>query len=124
MFVVHRLASSILNPQKEDWTEMNRLERYKSTYPSMGVVFRRALSKEKLKFGTNLDCLTYYVDADLAGDKRDPKSTSGYCVHIWVSLVCLIGSPRNKRVFVSHHVSPKFTVARNAPAMPCGYGNL
>ena len=61
---------------------MNRLERYKSTYPSMGVVFRRAQSKEKLKFGTNLDCLTYYADADLAGDKRDSKSTSGYCVHL------------------------------------------
>ena len=82
MFVVHRLASSMLNPQKEDWTEMNRLERYKSTYPAMGVVFRRAQSKEKLKYGTNLDCLTYYADADLAGDKRDSKSTSGYCVHL------------------------------------------
>ena len=82
MYVVHRLASKMLNPQKEDWVEMNRLERYKATYPEMGVVFRRSLDKEKLKKGTNLDCLTYYADADLAGEKRTAKSTSGYCVHL------------------------------------------
>ena len=82
MFVVHRLASKMLNPQKNDWEEMSRVERYKATHPEMGVVFRRAKSKEKLKRGTSLDCLTYYADADLAGDKSDAKSTSGYCVHL------------------------------------------
>jgi hypothetical protein len=58
------------------------LEKYKNTYPEMGVVFRRAKDKQKLKFGANLDCLTYYADADLAGDQRDSKSISGYCVHL------------------------------------------
>jgi hypothetical protein len=82
MFTVHNLASAMLNPQKEDWEAMTRLETYKATYPEMGVVFRRAASKEKLKKGTNLDCLTYYADADLAGDKRTSKSYSGYCVHL------------------------------------------
>ena len=82
MFVVHRLASRMLNPQKDDWIEMNRLERYKSTYPEMGVVFRRSLDGEKIKKGANLDCLTYYADADLAGDHGSSKSTSGYCVHL------------------------------------------
>ena len=82
MFVVHRLASKMLNPQKDDWHEMKRLEEYKATYPAMGIVFRRAASKEKLKRGSNLDCLTYYADADLAGDKTSAKSTSGYCVHL------------------------------------------
>ena len=82
MFVVHRMASKMLNPQKEDWIEMARFEKYKCTFPEMGVVFRRAANKEKLKKGTNLDCLTYYADADLAGDKRDSKSTSGYCAHL------------------------------------------
>ena len=82
MYVVHRLASKMLNPQKDDWNEMNRLERYKSTNPEMGIIFRRSIDKEKLKKGTNLDCLTYYADADLAGDRKDSKSTSGYCVHL------------------------------------------
>ena len=82
MFVVHRMASKMLNPQKEDWIEMARFEKYKCTFPEMGVVFRRAENKEKLKKGTILDCLTYYADADLAGDKRDSKSTSGFCAHL------------------------------------------
>ena len=82
MFTVHKLASRMLNPQKEDWAQMERLERYKATNPEMGIVLRRAASGEKLKKGTNLDCLTYYADADLAGDKRDAKSTTGYCVHL------------------------------------------
>ena len=82
MFVVHRLASKMLNPQKDDWHEMSRLETYKNTHPAMGIVFRRARNKEVLKYGTNLDCLTYYADADLAGEKSTTKSTSGYCVHL------------------------------------------
>jgi hypothetical protein len=82
MFVVHRLAKKMLNPNKEDWAEMRRLESYKNTYPEMGVVFRRAFNKEKIKKGMNLDCLTYYADADLAGDRNDAKSTTGYCVHL------------------------------------------
>ena len=48
----------------------------------MGVVFRRSPTKELLKPGTNLDCLTYYADAAVTGDERDAKSTSGYCVHL------------------------------------------
>ena len=82
MFVVHRLARKMLNPNKDDWAEMTRLERYKNTYPEMGVVFRRDINKEKFRKGLNLDCLTYYADADLAGDRSDAKSTTGYCVHL------------------------------------------
>ena len=82
MFTVYRLAKSMLNPQKEDWEGLARLERYKCTNASIGTVFRRAISKEKLKKGTNLDCLTYFADADLAGDVKDSKSTSGYCTHL------------------------------------------
>tara|TARA_B110000971_G_scaffold105983_1_gene108673 strand:+ start:457 stop:4788 length:4332 start_codon:yes stop_codon:yes gene_type:complete len=82
MFVVHRLAKKMLNPQKEDWAEMDRLERYKNTFPEMGVVFRRDPNKEKFKKGLSLDCMTYYADADLAGDRQDAKSTTGYCVHL------------------------------------------
>lgn len=46
------------------------------------MVFHRALSKEKLTKGHNLDCLTYYADADFGGDVRDSKSISGYCVFL------------------------------------------
>ena len=82
MYVTHQLASKMLNPQKDDWAALARLERYKSTYPSMGVVFRRAAGKPKLKHGENLDCLTYFADADLAGDYRTSKSTSGFSVSL------------------------------------------
>ena len=82
MFVVHGLASKMLNPQKDDWEAMGRLEKYKATYPAMGIVFRRAKDKQKFKRGANLDCLTYFADADLAGDKTSAKSTSGWCVHM------------------------------------------
>ena len=40
---------------------------------------------EKLKSKQSLDCLTLYADADLAGDRRDSKSTSGYSVHLGAS---------------------------------------
>ena len=82
MFVVHRLAGRMLNPRKEDWIEMSRVEKYRATHPEMGVVFKRSPTKELLKPGTNLDCLTYYADADLAGCETTAKSTSGYCVHL------------------------------------------
>ena len=82
MYVVHKLASSMLNPQPDDWKGIKRLEDYRNTYPEVGVVFHRALSKEKLTKGHNLDCLTYYADADFGGDVRDSKSISGYCVFL------------------------------------------
>ena len=81
-FVVNRLAKAMLNPQKHHWAELKRLEQYKATNPGLGIVFRRAIDNEKLKKGTNLDCLTYYADADLEGDRKDSKSTSGYSVHL------------------------------------------
>ena len=80
--MVYRLARAMLNPQKEHWKELKRLEEYKASHPAIGVVFRRDKNKEVLKKGANLDCLTYFADADLAGDKRDTKSTSGYSVHL------------------------------------------
>ena len=82
MYTVYQLAKHMLNPQKEHWEAINRLERYKFSNPEIGVVFRRAISKEKLKKGQNLDCLTLFADADLAGDQQDAKSTSGWCAHL------------------------------------------
>jgi hypothetical protein len=57
-----------------------RLKDYKHTHPETGVVFRSC--GQKLKARQCLDCLTLYADADLAGDRRDSKSTSGYSVHL------------------------------------------
>ena len=82
MFTVYQLAKHMLNPQKEHWEAMTRLERYKFSNPEIGIVFRRAANKERLKKGQNLDCLTFFADADLAGDQVDAKSTSGWCVHL------------------------------------------
>ena len=82
MYVVHKLASAMLNPQSDDQKGIARLEDYRATHPEVGVVFRRALSKEKLKKGHNMDCLSYYADADLAGDRKDSKSISGYCAYL------------------------------------------
>jgi len=82
MFTVYQLAKHMLNPQKEHWEAISRLDRYKFSNPEIGVVFRRATSKERLKKGQNLDCLTLFADADLAGDQVDAKSTSGWCAHL------------------------------------------
>ena len=82
MFTVYQLAKHMLNPQKEHWEAMRRLERYKFSNPEIGVVFRRAASGERLKKNQNLDCLTLFADADLAGDQRDTRSTSGWCAHL------------------------------------------
>ena len=82
MYVVHKLAESTLNPSDEDRKAMDRLEDYRATHPDIGVIFRRAKDKQVLKKGMSMDCLTYYADADLAGDHRDSKSISGYCVYL------------------------------------------
>ena len=82
MYTVYQLAKHMLNPQKEHWDAMRRLDNYKACHPEIGIVFRRAASKEKLRRGQNLDCITFFADADLAGDQRDAKSTSGWCVHM------------------------------------------
>ena len=68
MYTVYQLAKHMLNPQKEHWEAMQRLERYKFSNPEIGIVFRRAASGERLKKNQNLDCLTLFADADLAGD--------------------------------------------------------
>jgi transposase InsO family protein len=81
-FVTTRIASGMVNPQKYHWDMLARLEAYKSTYPEMGLVFRRADPPEVLKRGHSLDCLTLFADADLAGDLTDSKSTSGYSCHL------------------------------------------
>ena len=82
MYVVHKLAEGMLNPQWEHEKGIDRVEQYKATYPEVGVVFKRHPNKEKMKFGLNLDCLTYYADADLAGCRTTSKSVSGYCVYL------------------------------------------
>ena len=82
MYTVYQLAKHMLNPQKEHWEAMQRLERYKFSNPEIGIVFRRAASGERLKKNQNLDCLTLFADADLAGDHYDTKSTSGLCAHL------------------------------------------
>ena len=82
MYTVYQLAKHMLNPQKEHWEAMKRLDNYKACHPEIGIVFRRAASKEKLRRGQNLDCITFFADADLAGDQRDAKSTSGWCAHM------------------------------------------
>ena len=82
MYVVHKLAGSMLNPGDEERKAMDRMEDYRATHPDIGVIFRRAKNKEELKKGMSMDCLTYYADADLAGDHRDSKSISGYCVYL------------------------------------------
>ena len=81
-FVTNKLASGMVNPQKRHWEILARLEAYKNTYPAMGIVFRAADPPEILKKGHNLDCLTLFADADLAGDMTDSKSTSGYSCHL------------------------------------------
>ena len=78
-FAINQLSSVQLNPQKDDWEKLSRIERYKDTYPEMGPIYRRANPPEKLKKGMDMGCLTYYADADLAGCKDSSKSTSGYC---------------------------------------------
>jgi hypothetical protein len=79
-FTVHKLASKMLNPQKEDWHAMNRLEDYKANHPSVGVVWRAAGPDVKLKKNQNLDCLTFFADADLSDGHETGKSTTGYSV--------------------------------------------
>ena len=81
-FVTTKLASGMVNPQKLHWDILARLEAYKTTYPEMGIVFRAADPPEVLKKGHNLDCLSIFADADLAGDLTDSKSTSGYSCHL------------------------------------------
>jgi hypothetical protein len=81
-FVTTKVASGMVNPQPYHWAMLKRLEEYKCTYPAMGVVFRGANPPEVLKRGHNLDCLTYFADADLAGDLTDSKSTSGFSCHL------------------------------------------
>ena len=44
MYTVYQLAKHMLNPQKEHWEAMQRLERYKFSNPEIGIVFRRAAS--------------------------------------------------------------------------------
>ena len=82
MYVVHKLAGSMLNPSDDDRKALSRVEDYRATHPDIGVVFRRAKDKQVLKKGMSMDCLIYYADADLAGDKQDSKSISGYCAYL------------------------------------------
>jgi len=82
MYVVHKLAEGMLNPQWEHEKGIDRVEQYKATYPEVGVVFKRHPHKEKMRYGLNMDCLTYYADADLAGCRTTSKSVSGYCVYM------------------------------------------
>ena len=119
MYVVHKLAEGMLNPQWEHEKGIDRVEQYKATYPEVGVVFKRHPDKEKMKFGLNMDCLTYYADADLAGCKQTSKSVSGYCVYLGES-ECSTGSRRSKRVCVSLLVNQKCSQTRSALAMRFG----
>lgn len=83
-YVVAKLARSMLNPQKEDWAQMKKLNQYKATNPEMGCVWRAADPPVKLVKGMSMDCLTFYADADLGGNhtNKNGKSTSGYCAHL------------------------------------------
>lgn len=80
-YSVKRIASGMVNPQPHHWNKLERLKRYRYHNADMGIIFRAANPPENLKRGHNLDCLTLYADADLAGDRTDSKSTSGYSVH-------------------------------------------
>ena len=82
MFAIQRAATAMLNPQKENWNEIARLENYKATNPEIGLVFRAADPPEVLKPGQNLDCLTMFADADLGGCRQTAKSYSGWCAHL------------------------------------------
>ena len=81
-YSVSRVAWSMLNPQKQDWLALDRIERYKATNPEMGPVWRRAEPPETLKYGTNLDCLVFFADADLAGCRETSKSYDGFCAFL------------------------------------------
>ena len=80
-YTVKRIASGMVNPQPHHWNMLDRLKRYRYHNADMGIIFRAADPPEELKKGHNLDCLTIYADADLAGDRNDSRSTSGYSVH-------------------------------------------
>ena len=71
----------MLNPQAADWEALQRQENYKACFPEMGPVWRRADPPQKLVKGMNLDCMTWFVDADWAADKENAKSVTGWCAH-------------------------------------------
>jgi hypothetical protein len=80
-YTTRKLAKHMLNPQKEDWEALERQENYKRCFPEMGPVWRRADPPQKLKKGMSMDEMTWFVDADWAGDKQDAKSVTGWCTH-------------------------------------------
>lgn len=80
-YTVHRMASDMLNPQSDSWAQAERLKNYKATYPEMGPVWRAADPPQRIRRDTNLDCLTFFADSDLGGNK-DGKSTTGYCAFL------------------------------------------
>lgn len=65
------LARQVSDPKQHDWKEVQRVFRYLKATKS------RKLKLSDDKHDETLKC---YVDADWAGDQRDRKSNSGYCI--------------------------------------------
>ncbi|XP_073422172.1 uncharacterized protein [Dendrobates tinctorius] len=62
------LSRKVSKPNKTDWNAVKRVIRY-----------LKGTSNDKLKLPTSDKCIvTGYVDADVAGDPTDRKSTIGY----------------------------------------------
>ena len=69
-FTTGILSRYLENPQRQDWNAAKYVLRYLKKTKTLAIVYRK---KERVRQG-----LIGYTDSDLAGDKTDIKSTSGY----------------------------------------------